>query len=483
MGIHNSSSLSLEQRVANPKKNTKNNMKAFTTACALIGASASADSQFYTAPRLHGAGVIPQTVVPVYGPYAAATTAYTTGAAASVVPTVGYVAPAVAAIRPATVTVTHSAPAVTGVAHQTTLVGVQHHVVPGPVIVGAPGLIKREADAEADAGEFQYQTKVENPEDQSKYEYSVKVDHKGNGKSYQYHEQKNEDKMSDVYNLDDDHMDGMVPYKQDHHQRNMMEQHRQRNMMEQHRQRNMVEQHRQRNMMDQHRQRNMVNSNQMMEQQHHQQRNMVDIDQHHQRNMIDNMDQHRHRNMVNQDQMRMRMMDQQNQRQLFDKMMNQQQEQDMLNTLMEQRQDNNIMREYMMKKLRDSSRMNNMYTFGRMHQRNNNMERHMSNMEQHRQGLGKREAEPSFEYDVVAEHDANRDMHNNRQMLQNNQQMMTLRKNPQQEMLNTIMLRPAQQTYRMTQMDDNMESRMNQMNFLQASQQDNRMPGNSMNNQ
>merc|ERR1711962_1774835 len=262
MGIHNSSSLSLEQRVANPKKHKKNNMKAFTTACALIGASASADSQFYTAPRLHGAGVIPQTVVPVYGPYAAATTAYTTGAAAaSVVPTVGYVAPAVAAIRPATVTVTHSAPAVTGVAHQTTLVGVQHRVVPGPVVVGAPGLIKREADAEADAGEFQYQTKVENPEDQSKYEYSVKVDHKGNGKSYQYHEQKNEDKMSDVYNLDDDHMDGMVPYKQDHHQRNMMEQHRQRNMVEQHRQRNMMDQHRQRNMLDQHRQRNMVSSN------------------------------------------------------------------------------------------------------------------------------------------------------------------------------------------------------------------------------
>merc|ERR1719336_1336394 len=70
---------------------------------------------------------------------------------------------------------------------------------------------------------------------------------------------------------------------------------------------------------------------------------------------------------------------------------------------------------------------------------------------------------------------------NNRQMLQNNQQMMTLRKNPQQEMLNTIMLRPAQQTYRMTQMDDNMESRMNQMNFLQASQQDNRMDRQRMN--
>merc|ERR1712241_1179955 len=155
-------------------------------------------------------------------------------------------------------------------------------------------------------------------------------------------------------------------------------------------------------------------------------------------------------------------------------MMNQQQEQDMLNTLTEQRQDNNIMREYMMKKLRNSSRMNNMYTFGRMHQRNNNMESHMSNMEQHRQGLGKREAEPSFEYDVVAEHDANRDMHNNRQMLQNNQQMMTLRENPQQEMLNTIMLRPAQQTYRMTQMDnfmqynmDNrMDSRMNNVNRM-----------------
>merc|ERR1719291_961904 len=72
-------------------------------------------------------------------------------------------------------------------------------------------------------------------------------------------------------------------------------------------------------------------------------------------------------------------------------------------------------------------------------------------------------------------------MHNNRQMHQNNQQMMTLRENPQQEMLNTIMLRP-QQTYRMTQMDDNMESRMNQMNFLQASQQNNRMDRNRMNN-
>merc|ERR1712108_85016 len=122
-----------------------------------------------------------------------------------------------------------------------------------------------------------------------------------------------------------------------------------------------------------------------------------------------------------------------------------------------------------------------MYTFGRMHQRNNNMDRHMSNMVQHRQ-MFKREAEPSFEYDVFAEHDANRDMHNTRQMYQNSQQMMTLRENPQQEMLNTIMLRP-QQTYRMTQMDDNMESRMNQMNFLQASQQNNQMDRNRMNNQ
>merc|ERR1712241_299262 len=108
-------------------------------------------------------------------------------------------------------------------------------------------------------------------------------------------------------------------------------------------------------------------------------------------------------------------------------------------------------------------------------------DRHMSNMVQHRQ-MFKREAEPSFEYDVVAEHDANRDMHNTRQMYQNSQQMMTLRENPRQEMLNTIMLRP-QQTYRMTQMDDNMESRMNQMNFLQASQQNNQMDRNRMNNQ
>merc|ERR1712200_230998 len=42
-------------------------------------------------------------------------------------------------------------------------------------------------------------------------------------------------------------------------------------------------------------------------------------------------------------------------------------------------------------------------------------------------------------------------------------------------MLNTIMLRPAQQTYRMTQMDDNMESRMNQMNILMQYNMDNRM--------
>merc|ERR1712241_1429861 len=268
MGFTTALAFHLNRGLRIQKKNIKNNMKAFTTACALIGASASADSQFYTAPMLHGAGVLPQTAVPVYGPvHPLATTAYNGAGAASVVPTVGYVAPALAAIRPATVTVTHSAPAVTGVAHQTSLVGVQHRVVPGPVVVGAPGLIKREADAEA--GEFQYQTKVENPKDQSRYEYSVKVDHKGNGKSYQYHEQKNEDKMSDVYNLDDDHMGTMKAHEQDHHHRNMMEQHRQRNMVEQHRQRNMMDQHRQRNMVDQHRQRNMVNSNQ---------RNMIDME-------------------------------------------------------------------------------------------------------------------------------------------------------------------------------------------------------------
>merc|ERR1712117_952293 len=112
------------------------------------------------------------------------------------------------------------------------------------------------------------------------------------------------------------------------------------------------------------------------------------------------------------------------------------------------------------------------------------MERHMSNMEQHRQGLGKREAEPSFEYDVVAEHDANRDMHNNRQMLQNNQQMMTLRKNPQQEMLNTIMLHPAQQTYRMTQMQDNMDNRMDsRMNNVNRMDMNNMMNSRQMTTQ
>merc|ERR1711931_380384 len=51
MGIHNSSIHPIEQRVGNPiteQKTQKNrNMKAFTTACALV-AGVSADSQFYS---------------------------------------------------------------------------------------------------------------------------------------------------------------------------------------------------------------------------------------------------------------------------------------------------------------------------------------------------------------------------------------------------------------------------------------------------
>merc|ERR1711983_378972 len=66
-----------------------------------------------------------------------------------------------------------------------------------------------------------------------------------------------------------------------------------------------------------------------------------------------------------------------------------------------------------------------------------------SNQQQHRRMFQKREAEGSFEYDVIAEHSAD---NNNRQMM--------------------MIAHPNQQTsYRMNQIDSNrFDTRMNQMN-------------------
>merc|ERR1712244_183689 len=149
MGIHNSSSYPIDQRVANLiTEKPKKIMKAFTTACALIAGSASADSQFYNQ---------------------------------------GLVYPAQA-----------SYPAqVYGV--QTPFNYIPQQAVGGyyfnhPAMAGHP-LFKREAEAE-----FSYQSKVTHPEEQAAYEFKVNVDQMGNGKSYQHHEQL--DNHRQQYNMD-----------------------------------------------------------------------------------------------------------------------------------------------------------------------------------------------------------------------------------------------------------------------------------------
>merc|ERR1712244_69114 len=158
MGIHNSSSYPIDQRVANLiTEKPKKIMKAFTTACALIAGSASADSQFYN----QGLAYPAQAAYPaqVYGV-------------------------------------------------QTPFNYIPQQAVGGdyfnhPAMAGHP-LFKREAEAE-----FSYQSKVTHPEEQAAYEFKVNVDQMGNGKSYQHHEQL--DNHRQQYNMDnqmDSRMDG-----------------------------------------------------------------------------------------------------------------------------------------------------------------------------------------------------------------------------------------------------------------------------------
>merc|ERR1712121_551657 len=124
---------------------------------------------------------------------------------------------------------------------------------------------------------------------------------------------------------------------------------------------------------------------------------------------------------------------------------------DMVDRLIEQHKASNLRNQYMRHL---DERLNNLYNYKRMFQRQNEARRNMNN--QHR--MFKREAEPSFEYDVTAEHE-----NNNHQMVSRNQQMMD------------VMTRPQQQTYRR---NDQMDSHMNQINNHRMQyNMDNRMDG------
>merc|ERR1711962_820556 len=353
MGIHNSSIHPIEQRVGNPiteQKTQKNrNMKAFTTACALV-AGVSADSQFYSSD------------IPFYS--AGLTHPITT-------PIVQYARQPVQPIQ-----AMQPIQAIQPIQSLYTTYGVHHPMM------AAGHLIKREADAEP---RFTYQTKVEHPDERSVYEYRVNVDRMGNGNSYQFHEQQRD---------------------------NLMRQQELQNQL---------------------------------------------IGRTHGQRMQYNMDQQMGGRM-NQDNQMMHQRDNQMMRQRGNQMVNERGSYDlmfdlMFDRMMEQRQDDN-QRQYMR---RQDGRMNNFYSYERMLQRQNEARRNMNNRQinmnnQHR--MFKREANSSFEYDVVAEHD-------NSQMSRN-QQMMD------------VMIRP-QQTY---QMDNRMNNYMNQRNNQRMQyNMDNRMDG------
>merc|ERR1719167_211243 len=107
------------------------------------------------------------------------------------------------------------------------------------------------------------------------------------------------------------------------------------------------------------------------------------------------------------------------------------------------------MRDYMARRQQEGR--NNMYSYERMLQRQNEASRML-----------KREAEGSFEYDVTAEHSAD----NNRQMVIHPQQTYSMN---QRNHMDSLMNQMNQMDNRMNQMNQ-MDSRMNQMN-----QMDNRM--------
>merc|ERR1712045_982837 len=157
MGVHNSSYLPIERRVANHWLN----MKAFMTLCAFLAGSVSADSQHIlnriSFDQLTG---VTSPLIPA-------------GAAYSMYPS------PVNPISYANV-LDYSSPLV-------------YH------------LIKREAEPDTP---YVFKTEVVNPEDGSEYRSEVQVDRNGNGRSYQRVEQK---EGMQINNLMDRLMDQMNP--------------------------------------------------------------------------------------------------------------------------------------------------------------------------------------------------------------------------------------------------------------------------------
>jgi len=152
-------------------------MKAFTTACALIAGSASADSQFYNNGFIHH---------PIQ-------TAYH---------------PAVYGVHPQTTPLTY--------VPQAAALG--RYYFNHPAMAVHPTLIKREAEAEP---EFSYQSKVTHPEEKSAYEFRVNVDQMGNGRSYQHHQQM--DSRMNQRNQMDNHRNQMIQMDSRMNQRNQMD--------------------------------------------------------------------------------------------------------------------------------------------------------------------------------------------------------------------------------------------------------------------
>merc|ERR1711963_601259 len=157
MGVHNSSCLPVEWRVANHRLN----MKAFMTLCAFLAGSVSADSQ-HILNRISFDQLAGMT-----SPLIPAGPAYSM-----------YPSP----INPISYTnvLDYSSPLV-------------YH------------LIKREAEPDTP---YVFKTEVVNPEDGSEYRSEVQVDRNGNGRSYQRVEQKEGMQMN---NLMDRLMDQMNP--------------------------------------------------------------------------------------------------------------------------------------------------------------------------------------------------------------------------------------------------------------------------------
>merc|ERR1712121_539838 len=397
MGIHNSSGPPIEQRVGNPitEKNTKKiNMKAFTTACALI-AGVSAESHIglplagsFSPVYGHGVAHHPLTYSrPVYGPL------YT---------------------------------------------GVHHPIVHYPIY-------KREAEAEPG---FTYQSKVTHPDEKAVYEYRVNVDQMGNGQSYQFQQQHQRNNVMGQHQLQNqigsqmfgrvDQLNGqqmqyhnvdestsppmntqniggrfdLVPVVENNHIDRQQDLGRQEiaaqvdNQME-----NdmfdmfhstcydmvdrLMTQHGDVNRRDQYRISHDRRMNNRMSGRHHTGRQQGGQIVGAQGNMQDDMFDMFHSTCY-----------------------------DMVDRLIEQHKASNLRNQYMRHL---DERLNNLYNYKRMFQRQNEARRNMNN--QHR--MFKREAEPSFEYDVTAEHE-----NNNHHMVSRNQQMMD------------VMTRPQQQTYR-----------------------------------